>query len=98
MITLVFKVFGEVVAKFCQNSDLCRKFKSAQNYDSTNRSGSDSHKTQIANRLEPYYGPSESRESCLPKWYSGLPEFQPIQDSNVKIRSAAVLSRNIIQQ
>jgi hypothetical protein len=30
MATLVFKVSGEVMAKFCQNPDLCRKVKSAQ--------------------------------------------------------------------
>jgi hypothetical protein len=59
---------------------------------------SDSHISQITNRLEPFNGPSESWESWLPKWYSGLPEFQPIRNPNVKIRSAAVLSRNRIQQ
>jgi hypothetical protein len=41
----------------------------------------------------PYYGPSEISESYLPKWYSGLLEFQPVRDPKIEFMSAAVLSR-----
>jgi hypothetical protein len=33
----------------------------------------DCRNSQITNRLEPFNGPSESLESCLPKQYSGHP-------------------------
>jgi hypothetical protein len=58
--TLVFKVSEKVMAKFCQNPDLGRKVESAQNSDSANRSSFHSRKSQIANCMDPYYGPSES--------------------------------------
>jgi hypothetical protein len=35
----------------------------------------------------------QKADSYCPKWYSGLPEFQPIRDGKLKIRSIAVLSR-----
>jgi hypothetical protein len=59
---------------------------------------SDCRNSLITNRWEPFILPSESRESCFPKWYSGHPEFQPIRVWKLKIRSAAVLSKNRIQQ
>jgi hypothetical protein len=55
---------------------------------------SDCHNSQIANHLEPFNGSSESWESDLPKWYSGLSEFRPIRDWKLKIHFATVLFRN----
>jgi hypothetical protein len=53
MAFLVYKVSGEVMAKFRQNPDLCRKIKSVQiSPDSATQLSSDSRNSEIAGRLE----------------------------------------------
>jgi hypothetical protein len=75
--TSVFRVYGVVMAKFYREPDLCQRVRSVQKIpDSANRSSSDGHNLEIANRLELRNGPLESLESCLPDWYLELPEFR----------------------
>jgi hypothetical protein len=94
----VCEVSGEVMVKFCQESILYRKVWSARNVISASGRVSNRRNSQIANQLEPFNGPSENWESYLLKRYSGLPDFQPIRAWKLRICSAAVLSRNRIQQ
>jgi hypothetical protein len=70
----------------------------SRTFDSATDRVSDCRISQIANCLEPFDVPLKRLESYLPIWYSGLPEFQPIRDPKVKIRLAAVLSKDEIQQ
>jgi hypothetical protein len=62
--------FWEVMAKFHQKPILYRKVWSARNAASANNRVSNCRNSQIANRLEPFNGPWEIRESFLPKWYA----------------------------
>jgi hypothetical protein len=90
----VYKVSGDVMAKFHQKTVLYRKVWSTRNADSATGRVSDCRNSQITNRFDPFDGPLERWESCRPKQYSGLPEFRPIWDRKLKICSAAVLSRS----
>jgi hypothetical protein len=60
MTCFVYKVSGEVMAKFCQKLDSYRKVQYAQKYaDSATSRVSDYRNSQIANCLELFNGPSE---------------------------------------
>jgi hypothetical protein len=94
----IYEAPREVVVKFCPKPILYSKVWSARNTDSETGQVSDCHNTQTANHLEPYNEPLESWESCLPKQYSGLLEFWPIRDWELRIHYASALSRCRIQQ
>jgi hypothetical protein len=94
----VYEVSREFMVKFCQTPDLYRKVQSAQKCWLATGRVSDCRNSQIANRLELFNGPSESWESFVLKQYSRFLESWPIWDLKLKIRFAAVLSRNRIQQ
>jgi hypothetical protein len=76
MAFFVYKVSGEVMTKFCQNSDLCQKVRSVQiSTDSATRPSFDIRNSEIADHLESDNEPLESGESYLSSCYSEIREF-----------------------
>jgi hypothetical protein len=92
----IYEVSGEVMEKFCQETNLCRRVRSVEKIsNSATWPSFVSSYSEVADRLESRNEPSGSWESYLSNWYSKLPEFQISLVSGILYLPTAVLSQTV---